>query len=95
MPSFANCLGLSSRLLVTVIVNVMKINLVARLDKPVLRILFKSFPEEVVMRTSEGMKKGREMRREYLDTKLGAYDCPHVICLFTLGYWHLIVLCKN
>lgn len=47
------------------------------------------------MRTSEGMKKGREMRREYLDTKLGAYDCPHVICLFTLGYWHLIVLCKN
>lgn len=78
----------SSRLLVTVIVNIMRINLVARLDKPVLRRLFKSFAEEVVMRTSEGMKKGRELRKEYLGTKLGIYECSHVICLFTFRYWH-------
>lgn len=54
---------LSSKLLVIVIVNIMRINLVVRLDKPVLRRL-QSFPEEVVVRT-EGMKKGKETRNEY------------------------------
>jgi len=95
-PSFiASCLTLNSRLLVTVIVNIMRIGLVARLDKPVLRRLFKSFPEEVVMRTSEWMKKGREVKKEYLGSELGAYECPRVICLFTFRYWHLILLCKK
>lgn len=36
----------------------MRINLVARLDKPVLRRLFKSFPEQVVVRSCEGSEKG-------------------------------------
>lgn len=58
-----NYFRLSSKLLVTETVNVMKVNLVVRLDKPVLRRL-QSFPEEVIMRT-EGMKKGKETRKEY------------------------------
>lgn len=50
----------------------MTINLVARLDKPVLRRVFKSFPERAVLRTSEGMKEGRGVAKEYLGTELGA-----------------------
>lgn len=58
-----NYFRLHSKLLVTEIVNIMRINLVVRLGKPVLRRL-QSFPEKIVMR-AEGMKKGKETRKEY------------------------------
>lgn len=57
-----NYFRLSTKLLVTEIVNIMRINLVVRLDRPVLRRL-ESFPEEVVR--TEGMKKEKQIRKEY------------------------------
>lgn len=66
MYSFIADYSRLSRLLVTVVLNIMRTNLVARFDKPVLRRLFKSFPEQVVMRTSDEKGKGSEKLFGYL-----------------------------
>lgn len=59
---FTDYFRFSSKLLVTEIVNIMRINLV-RWGKPVLKGP-QAFLKEVFMRT-EGMKKGKETRKEY------------------------------
>lgn len=72
----------------------MRMNLVARFDKPVLRRLFKSSPEQVVMRTSDEKGKGSEKLFGYG----GVYECPHVLCFCLFIHVQvlaLIFLCKK
>lgn len=87
MYSFISDYSRLSRLPVTVVLNIMRTNLVARFDKPVLRRLFKSSPEQVVMRTSD--EKGK---RKIIWILTGVYMsvlmCFVSVCLFTFRCWH-------
>lgn len=94
MYSFISDYSRLSRLPVTVVLNIMRTNLVARFDKPVLRRLFKSSPEQVVMRTSDEKGKGSEKLFGYG----GVYECPHVLCFCLFIHVQvlaLIFLCKK